>query len=61
MKFKEDLEKKGKALRSTKMLIFKEEKKKVLVESVVVNKIEFNVYLNNIKLESFICVNTKFY
>ena len=28
MKFKEDLEKKGKALRSTKMLIFKEEKKK---------------------------------
>lgn len=66
VKFKEDLEKEGKALRSTKMLIFKEGKKKKKVpevpeEGVVVNKIEFNVYLNNIKLEPFICVNTKFY
>lgn len=44
------------------MLIFKEEKKKkVLEEAVVVNKVEFNMYLNNIKLETFIHVNTKFY
>lgn len=46
-------------LRSTKDANLQREKKCTGVD-VIVNKIEFKMYLNNIKLKTFIHVNTKF-